>query len=522
MVTGSYTVTDTGGPADSAWDDSVYLAPGPTGTSYSTSDTLLQRIPQTQSLVAEGTYDGQYSFPLPDVAVGTYHLVVVPDSGDVLSGGNETPAASPGFTIGPIPTLTVGSPSPRPSSRARRSTTRWPSPRWPTCRSPCPDWLRPVTSPFWPSRARSPRPRRRWRRLGFVHLPSTTPGTWYVVVQPNAGLGSTPVPVTVAATDLGLTLTKVTPSTGTTCRSWLGVGRRRSAGQWGERRVAPPWPPPTGDGLLTLTLEGSGFGSDLAVTLVDGATTYSATSVTLRDSTVAFTSFPVGAECSENFGDPNLACTGVVPGTYDVTVSSGGHSAMLAHGFVLTTTVGGGVEGVDGLAVTLDAPYFIRQGWAGALTITMTNNTSQDIAVPVIDVSSDDALLGAPGVTDPTKFTPEVINNPVCRPTRRSTRHRRGYWPAGRPSPSRSGSCPTPRWPTPRSTPRPPLPTAPTPLRSTGPPSSPRTASRHVGRRLGRRGLAVLHRRREHERGSRPVPGQRLRQGEGPRSHAVE
>ena len=418
MVTGNYQVTDTGAAVSSTWEDSLYLASGATGNTWSSSDTLLERVPQTQALGAGGSYTGQYSFPLGDVTDGIYHLIVVPDSGDVLSGGNETPAASGAFTVGPIPTLSVGSPV---STGIQAGQTLYYQANVATGA----DLQVAITG--MPAGAGiaifgqlGQVPSAESATVGSatttVTLPGSTPGTWYIVVQPSPAVGTTSVPITVSATSPGVTLDTVSPNRHVivvplpleVCG--LGVG--------GRANCPPPPPPPPccGDGMMTLTLQGSGFGTDLSVQLVDSSATYTATTVTRRDSTVAFASFPVATLAGLLLPSPGK----VQPGIYDVIASSGGLQAILASGFTVTAQAykqayyGATFAPTTPLSVAFNAPSELRQGWVGQLAVTLTNNTDTDIAVPVIDVTSPNSLLGAPGVTSTANFTSNLeLDAPV-------------------------------------------------------------------------------------------------------------
>jgi hypothetical protein len=428
VVTGSYQVTDTGAAVSSSWMDSVYLVPGATGTTWTDSDTLLERVPQTQTVTGGESYTGQYSFPLGDVSPGTYHLVVVPDSGDVLSGGNETPAASPAFTVGVIPTLSVGTPvhstieggqslfyqvSVTSGTDVQVAITGLPQGAGVTLLGQNGQVPNAQTATVGSNATR-------------VTLPGSSPGTWYLVIQPSASVGASPVPITISASTSGLALNTVSPSGHailvsppvTACVIRVAgvseAGGVSASGTVGAVACPPPPPPPPccGDGTMTLTLQGSGFGADLTVKLVGASATYTATTVSRRDSTVAFATFPVaslGGLLASPPGD-------VQPGSYDVVVNSGGQSATLAKGFTVTEKqyIAPSVVPATPLSVTFNTPAELRQGWAGQFAITLTNNTDTDIAVPVIDVTSPNALLGAPGVTDTADFTSNLeIDDPV-------------------------------------------------------------------------------------------------------------
>ena len=431
IVTGSYQVTDTGGPVTSSWDDSVYLAPGSTGTDWSTADALLGRVPQARSLAGGGSYTGNFSFPLGDIAAGIYHIIVVPDSDDVLSGGNETPGASPSFSVGQIPTLTVGSPvSPdiqagqtlyykvdvASGSDVQVAVTGLPSGAG-------------VTLLGQNGQVPTAQTATVGSHSGTMSLPGSSPGVWFLVIEPSDSVGGSPVAISLSASNPGFAVAAVTPPSygvpqfrpATACVGGVAAaGRSASAAVTPMASVGaiacppPPPPPPVGDGMITLTLNGSNFGSDLQVQLVSASATYTATTVFRRDSTLAFASFPVPSIYGQFFGAGQVQL-----GTYNVVVTSGGHQVTVDNGFTVEpgpfiSTDTGSPTPISALTVTFGAPSELREGWVGQLAITLTNNTSTDLAVPVIDVTSSNALLGRPGDTNPLDFTSALeLDDPV-------------------------------------------------------------------------------------------------------------
>ena len=384
-VTATYTVTNTGAFVNGSWTDSVYLD---TGGTYTPGDTLLERIPQTRTLAAGGTYTGDISTYLPAIPAGSYSLIVVPDSGDLLTGGSETPAASPSFTTGPIPPLAVGSPI----------TTHLAGPQtlyYQVTVTGAADVQIAVANAGGAGDAtilaadgRVPKPgdfdktSSPTAEPAVLTLPASEPGTWTIAVEGSPGLGVPGPLVTVSATDLSLGLTSVSPGSGGS-GYYQQICYRSANG--GPQIACTTIPPAPGSTFATITLNGSGFGPDLAVSLKDGLITLTPTNVTRTDSTLAFATF-------------NLL--GAPSGQYDVQVSSGGSSATLPASFQVAQSVQG-----SQLEVTESAPYLLRHGWVGEIDVTLTNVGQNDIAVPVIDMSSTNAVLGAPGVTDPTKFS---------------------------------------------------------------------------------------------------------------------
>ena len=336
--TASFTVTNTGTQAASGgWEDSVYLG---TGNSYQAGDTLVARIPHTTTLAPGASYTDDVNVTLPLVAAGTYSLIVVPDSADnVASTADDQQAASGTFTVTTIPTLTVGTPVDTtvqssqnlyyqvtvPSGQDVRITVSLPSGKdaelyAATGNPPSPSAYTMESTPG----AASP----------TITLPGSTPGTWYLDLHGLDPAGSG-VAVIIDPEDVGLSVSGVTP------------GSAANAGP------------------VTLTIEGAGFGSDLSASLVKGSTTVAATSVDRQSSTTAFASFDLA---------------GAAVGTYDLKLTTGGHSTT-DEGALDVTSGGGG-----GLQISLTGGGDLRYGWIGDVTLHLTNTGDDDVYIPEIDV----------------------------------------------------------------------------------------------------------------------------------------
>ncbi len=424
-MSGSYSVTDTGAAVNASWQDSIYLAPGASGTAWSGSDTLLARLPETRSLAPQGSYAQSFSLTLPDVAPGSYHLVVVPDSSDVLAGTNETPAASPSFTTLAIPTLDVG--GSLQSTPLVAGQTLWyevPVSAGPDVQISLRGLPAGSGTLLYASEGQVPTPGTASveGQSGSVVLPASDPGSWYLTVVVGSGSGVNGATLTISASTLGLTLRSVSPSRDGVPTVFVATSVSSTGGATGVHTQLPPIPP-AGDGELTLTLQGSGFGPGTSVSLVNSTGTYPAKSVTVASSTVLFASFAVPPSCWEGVATPPVCGFGTLMllplGSYDVVVTSGGSSVTLPGAFLLdsvgvssdsssTSTV------APALSVSFSAPALLRYGWSTYLDLTITNNSSQDLAVPVIDVSSPNALFQAPGASPQTSFSSSVeVDDPV-------------------------------------------------------------------------------------------------------------
>ncbi|HTX00064.1 MAG TPA: carboxypeptidase regulatory-like domain-containing protein [Acidimicrobiales bacterium] len=426
-MSGSYSVTDTGAAVSASWEDSIYLAPGASGTTWSGSDTLLARLPETQSLAPQASYSQSFSVPFPDVAPGTYHLVVVPDSSDVLAGTNETPAASPSFTAQAIPTLEVG--SSQQSSSLVAGQTLWyevPVSAGPDVQVSLSGLPAGSGTVLYASQGQVPAPGSASieSQSGSIVLPASEPGGWYLTVVLGSGPALNGATLTIAASTLGLTLRSVSPSSDGVPTFFVPPATATVASSGGGTVVHTQLPPipPAGDGELTLTLQGSGFGPGTSVQLVSSSGSYPASSVTVSSSTVLFASFAVPYACRLGVAEAP-SCADYSPpsslqlGTYDVVVTSGASSVTLPSAFTLDSagySADSGTSTAPALSVSFSTPALLRYGWSTYLDLTLTDNSSQDLAVPVIDVSSPNALFQLPGASPSSSFTSSVeIDDPV-------------------------------------------------------------------------------------------------------------
>ena len=126
-------------------------------------------------------------------------------------------------------------------------------------------------------------------------------------------------------------------------------------------------------GSVTLTIDGAQFnGDEQAEVIAPDGTIRDATEVDFVNSTEVWATF-------------NLE--GLAVGTYDVEIGDGTQTATLSQAFDVTNGPTGSVS------VNLVLPQFIRAGQNGVLTVDYANLGDTDVAAPVLDLSSTQALI---------------------------------------------------------------------------------------------------------------------------------
>jgi hypothetical protein len=188
-----------------------------------------------------------------------------------------------------------------------------------------------------------------------VVIQATQPGTYYVMVTGNSVDGTENY--SLSARTVPFSVSSITPDYGSNL------------------------------GSVTLTINGAQFNANEQVEVVapDG-TVREADKIQYVNSTEVWATF-------------NLQ--GLATGDYDVEVVNGSQTATLAHSFQVTNGPVGQVS------VSLVLPSTIRQGENGVVTVDYANVGQTDIAAPIIDLNSPQALLqvaGLPGGTGNVAF----------------------------------------------------------------------------------------------------------------------
>ncbi len=346
QITGSFSVTNTGAdPATGSWQNSIYLG---TGTTYQPGDTLLQRIPHTGPLAPGASYTVPVSASLPFVPAGSYHLIAVPDSTDVVAAAhNDQQAASASFTVADIPTLTPGTPVTTPIRQGGDLYYRLVVPTTSDVRVS-------VTLPagstatLYAARGSLATPLNTQQQSTFmstapsVTLPQSSPGTWFLdLSSAEIGPGST---ATIDPELAGLAVTGVTPGTA------------------------------SNTGPVTLTVTGSGL-VDVVYHLVSVASheTIGDIGSTRQSSTTVFPTFPLA---------------GAPPGSYDLVVGvdvPNGQQVTFPNAVTVTAgTVAGQLE------ISTTGGGNLRYGWISPMSVTLSNTGGADVAIPELTVAGVD------------------------------------------------------------------------------------------------------------------------------------
>jgi YD repeat-containing protein len=341
----------------SAWTDSVYLS---THAVFDSSAILLGRTIHQGNLAGGGSYDGTLSAPLPVLVPGSYHVFVVTDSRDQVPDTNRANnvASAAGTLSATIPVLTPGSPvsgtlAPGESLYYQVNVPAGPAEQ--------------ITGDFAAVGA------------GAVYaafqsiptagtaalvaddatestetllIPGSQAGTYYLLVQGAQGTGSGQ-PFTLRAQSLGLAVTTFGPTHGANV------------------------------GTVTVTLQGSDFTPETAVSLVPAAGgTPVSSSVDVPNGSTLYATFDL---------------SGATLGGYSLLVSNGGPTVTAPGSFTVETGVPGQV--VFSLAVPSVMSY-LRQEF---VTVNYTNVGDTDAPAPLLALVGNDVAIRLP---DDTSFDP--------------------------------------------------------------------------------------------------------------------
>jgi RHS repeat-associated protein len=172
-------------------------------------------------------------------------------------------------------------------------------------------------------------------------VPVTLPGVYYVLARSRAG-AATASTYTVTASQPVFALDGVSPST---------------AGNTGS---------------ATVEIRGTRFTPNTQVSLVSGNTTINATSIDYRDSSLLYATFDL---------------TGHPIGAFDVKLTEGVLTAILANGFAVVPGQSGGLD------LQVLTPEFVRFAREGKLVVEYVNTSSNDMVAPLLRITADKALF---------------------------------------------------------------------------------------------------------------------------------
>ncbi len=350
-VTVTYTDTNLGTQATTAgnWTDSVYLSPE---TVVDANAVLLGRVTHTGNLAGLASYTGTLTAPLPGTMVGSYHVIVVVDSGlqvpDTNRANNVAVAATSLAVSAPL--LTLGTPvtgtiasgqdlyyqlnlAEAADVRITGSYALAGEASLYVRYGAIPDsshYDEAVTDPSTASPA--------------ITLAQPQGGAYYILIQgqPGAGSGQS---FTLSAIVSPFAITSVGPVQGS------------NAGQ------------------VTLTVMGAEFTSQTVVQLNGPGGTVAASTVQFQNDTTLYATFDL---------------TGLTPGSYNVQAVDHGNQVVTAPSTFQVVT------GKPGQLQTSIATYgYIRPNQTGtAVTVYYANIGDADIPAPLLTVEATNAVLG--------------------------------------------------------------------------------------------------------------------------------
>ena len=363
-VTLGYTVQNTSDFAETgSWYDALYLS---VDGVWSPGDPLIGTVLHTGGVAANGGYAGTLTAALPGVAPGQYEVIVRTNILSESPGTNATGVSASTVAV-TMPTLVFGTPATGSLVTSGSAYYQFTVAAGQTVDlsvlTDKPDSINNIyiRHGALPTRgqfdATSANP--------SVADPTalirvTQPGTYYVLVTGNSVDGAEAF--TLNAQAVGFTISHITPDYGSNL------------------------------GSVTLTIDGAKFNANEQVQVVaaDG-TLRAATSVAWVNGTEVWATFDL---------------RGLAVGSYAVAIGDGTQAATLPHAFQVT-------NGPDGQAsVSLVLPQYLRAGQTGVVQVDYANTGQTDIAAPVIDLNSAQALLSGAGIAGSTQDITFVGTNP--------------------------------------------------------------------------------------------------------------
>jgi RHS repeat-associated protein len=337
-------------PADGTWVDSVYLT---SGTAMNSSAVLVSRVNVTENVAGGSSYSETLTAPIPGVAPGNYHVVVICDSEGLVpdvNRDNNTLVSSSTIAVS-IPTITLGGSISGTIANGQDIYYQITLPAGHDVQ---------VTGTFGAMNAAE-------LLAGYQYVPSldtyddyafapnqpqqgvllaaTQAGTYYIHLNGQYGAGSG-TSFTLTTVDLPFGVRAVSPSTG---------------GNIGQ---------------TTVTITGTQLSPATVVNLIgpDG-TSYPAYSTVFQNGDTVFATFDL---------------TGLDTGTYGVQVVDQGRKATDAGAFTVTT--GGGGE----VVYNMSAPEYVRDGTMGTVTVTYENIGTTDALAPLLALVASNADVRLP------------------------------------------------------------------------------------------------------------------------------
>ena len=364
-ITVNWQATDESGQAATGnWQDSVYLSATPTITAGS---TLIGTVEHQGGLGAGASYDASWSGGAPALPPGSYYVLAqidslfqVPDpnrDNDVLAAGNL-------LTLS-LPTLTLGTPLSDSFSGADQDRYYQVTvPAGGTLVVSLNSSASSGATALYVSQSALPMPYSAQQSAAAdqpnqtVAVPQVlTAGIYYILAHSVSG----------AAASAAYTIT-VTQSTN------LVVSAISSY-------------PGGNGGNVTVEIDGANLTPAATASLSLGGATLPATAIDFGSATQIYATF-------------NL--TGAAVGNYSLKVQQGSQSATAPTPFQVVTA------NLTPLSIELSPPDFVRSGRTGAVVVTYTNDSNNDVVAPLLDISSTDPQVLFSTQDDPNDYVPDV------------------------------------------------------------------------------------------------------------------
>ena len=351
-VTIGYTVSNASANAEQgSWYDALYLSPNGV---WSASDPIIGKVLHTGGVAGNSSYTGTLTAQLPGVRPGSYQVVV---RTNILSeaAGTNTTGVSAGSIAVDVPTLVLGTPA---DGTLRTGGSAYY--KFTVAAGQTVDLALTTDKPnsinnIYVRHGAMP-------TLGQYDVTSdspsvadpnavirvTQPGSYYVMVAGNSVDGIEGFALTAHTVDFSVS--HITPDYGSNL------------------------------GSVTLTLDGAKFNAleQVKVVASDG-TERVATQVRWVNGTELWATFDL---------------RGLAVGAYDVTVGDAVQGAStLAKAFQVTNGPAGQAS------VSLVLPQYLRAGQTGVVQVDYANTGQTDIAAPIVDLSTAQALLSGAGIT---------------------------------------------------------------------------------------------------------------------------
>ncbi|HEY1686274.1 MAG TPA: RHS repeat-associated core domain-containing protein [Tepidisphaeraceae bacterium] len=348
------------GATSGNWQDSVYLSSDQT---VGPDDVLLGRVTESSSVTAGGSYTGTLTTNMPAVLPGTYYVIVVADSREVLGDTNySNNTAVSAASTETVPSLTLGQTT---SGNVSASQQQLYS-------------LRLQSGQVVKFSATFATPLEAELFIGDNAIPTPTS---------NIAAATNP-----SQTTASLLLTA--PVAGTYYVLVDGRPDVSGAQSFSLMPTLLPYGPasvsPAAAAAVyqtTITVQGNGFTPSTVVNLVAGSTTIAANNVTFVNAQTLYATY---------------ALYNVTPGIYDVqTVEPDGTNASLAAAFTINAfnPAATSANSIGQVVFYFSAPAHVRVGGTAVATLSYENIGGTEVDAPLFEIDGTNANFQLPGMT---------------------------------------------------------------------------------------------------------------------------